>query len=138
MRRVTQLAILMLVLAATTVFAQGPYIVSDPYPAGPDITQPDDFVIVFNGTTYYSAAVEDANGLRFLSFDLEGLWQPGVNTTMVYARNVWGESTTVPFDFAAGPPGTPGGIRVQSSPGIVATLSPNELTPRVRIRPAEE
>ena len=90
-----------------------PYLTCDPYAA--DGVQPDDFVIVLNNVTHYSAAVTDQNGLRILLFDLNGLWQPGQNTTVVWARNVWGESAQIPFDFNAGLPTGPQNFRVVAS-----------------------
>jgi hypothetical protein len=103
------------VLAASSAFSQ-PYLTCDAYPAGS--TQPDDFVIVLNGTTHYSAAAENPDGSRYLWFDLNGLWEVGPNTTIVWARNVWGESAQVPFDFIAGVPASVEGknTRVVKSP----------------------
>lgn len=110
MKLFTLTAVLFLVAALGS--AQ-PYLTCDPYPASG--AQPDDFVIVLDGNTYYSAAVVDANGLRILLFDLAGLWQPGQNSTIVWARNVWGESAQVPFDFNAGLPTGPQNFRVVGS-----------------------
>jgi hypothetical protein len=56
-------------LTASIALAQGPYLVSDPYPADED--QPDEFVIMLNGTEYTSAAVANNDGLLYLRFDLE-------------------------------------------------------------------
>ena len=104
------------VFALVTVLGSAqPYLTCDPYPVGPDTTQPDDFVIVLNGNTYYSAAATNAEGLRYLLFDLNGLWNTGPNTTVIWARNVWSESTQVPFDFNAGAPAQPANFRVVGS-----------------------
>lgn len=101
-------------LFAVGAFAQGPYLTCDPYPT--TVAQPDDFVIVLNGATYYSAAVENPDGSRYLLFDLNGLYNPGPNDTLVWARNVWGESAQVPFAFTAEPPAAPTGNRIVGSP----------------------
>jgi len=91
-----------------------PFLVCDSYPAaGP---QPEDFVIILNGATYYSAAATDANGLRYLLFDLDGLWAVGPNECTVWARNFWGESIQVPFAFSADPPLAPSPRIVGSAP----------------------
>jgi hypothetical protein len=101
-------------IVPNVVYAQtgGPYLTCDPYPSGAAMAMPDDFVVVLNGATHYSAAMENPDGSRYLWFDLEGLWEAGQNTTLVWARNVWGESGQTPFDFVAGVPQIPANPRV--------------------------
>jgi hypothetical protein len=100
-------------LTASIALAQGPYLVSDPYPADED--QPDEFVIMLNGTEYTSAAVANNDGLLYLRFDLDGIWNDGQNDLTVKARNMWGESILIPFAFTAGVPGEAGNLRIVSS-----------------------
>jgi hypothetical protein len=115
-KRILTLTALLFLLLAGTSYGQGPYLVCDPYPTGPSVAVPSEFVIVLNGFEYISAAATDPiTGGVYLNFDLDTLWSPGPNSLIVWARNIWGESTQVPFDFFAGPPGTPTGTRIVGS-----------------------
>jgi hypothetical protein len=104
---------LVFLLTATITAAQGPYLVSDPYPT--EVSQPEEFVIMLNGTEHTVAPSTDADGLLYLRFDLYGLWNEGQNDLTAMARNMWGESAAVPFGFTAGVPGEAGGLRIVSS-----------------------
>jgi hypothetical protein len=116
MKKVFTLTILCLLFMLGTSFAQGPYLVCDPYPTGPEAAVPNEFVIVLNGFEYISAAATDpVTGGVYLNFDLDTLWSPGPNSLIVWARNIWGESTQVPFAFFAGPPLAPQGTRIVGS-----------------------
>ena len=89
-------------------FAQGPYLVCDPYPT--EGVQPIEFVVVLNGTEHISQPVADGAGLLRLKFDLVGLWADGPNEVEVRARSLWGDSAAVPFAFVAGLPAAPGNV----------------------------
>ena len=94
-------------------FAQGPYLVCDPYPS--DGVQPEQFVVVLNGTEHISQPVADGDGLLYLRFDLVSLWADGPNEVEVRARSLWGDSTVVPFAFVAGLPASPGNVALSKN-----------------------
>lgn len=110
MKKIFLAATLVLAFSAT-VFA-APFLISDPYPT--TTTQPDKFVVVWNGTTYdITPEAVTGSGVR-LHWDIAGKWQPGTNSLTVKAVNMWGSSATVPFSFTAGVPTLPENVSLSA------------------------
>ena len=106
----TKMYIICLLLVSATAYAS-PFIVCDPYPT--TAVQPDNFVVVLNGTTYNSVPVAvSGSGVR-LRFDLAGKWITGANTCSIKAGNLWGESSAAPFSFNASAPAMPSNVGLE-------------------------
>jgi len=57
-------------------------------------------------------ATDLGDGTVRLQYDLAGITE-GTFNLEVKAKNVWGESVTVPFDFAKALPAVPGSVRIE-------------------------
>jgi len=57
-------------------------------------------------------ATDLGDGTVRLQYDLAGITE-GTFTIEVKAKNVWGESVTVPFDFVKALPAVPSAIRIE-------------------------
>ena len=79
-------------------------------PVTKDGTEPTEYVVILNGTTYTTAAVATGVNQVYMHFDLAGK-TTATNTATVKAKNLWGDSAiSSSYPFAAGVPTTPSGI----------------------------
>jgi len=82
-----------------------PFLVCDPQ------TDVDEYEVIFDGApTYVPYAETDVGGETVvILMDLAGI-SNGNHHIEVNARNIWGHSVNVPFDFNKTVPGAPAGI----------------------------
>ena len=102
--------ILMIILSflfiAITALAD-PFLVCDPQPKT-DVTH-----YVITGDINATVPAKDlGDGTVRLEYDLAGIVE-GTFNLEVKAKNVWGQSTPVPFDFVKALPAAPGAIRIE-------------------------
>ena len=76
-------------------------------------------ITIDGGTPIQSTAVatDCTGGQKRLSLDMAPLSiADGQHSLVGYAANVWGQSTSVPFDFSKGLPSTQSGIGLSQTP----------------------
>ena len=93
-----------LLLICSPVFA-APFLVCDPQ------SNTDEYIIIFDGTEEIVAYNEQPEGYVILK-DLVGIAE-GSHHIEIKARNMWGESIAVPFDFTKVLPGKPINIELK-------------------------
>jgi len=77
-----------------------PYLICDPQ------TNVTHYVVTMDGDTSTLPAFDLADGTVMLKYDLAVIL-PGPHNVEVKSKNVWGESTSVPFDFTKALPAAP-------------------------------
>jgi len=89
----------------------GPFLISDPWPATGQ--QPDTCTAIEQpGPTTRDLTLESTQtGLKYIREDLSDA-TPGAHTWSITCANQWGSSSAVPFEFAAGAPTAPAGLRL--------------------------
>jgi len=92
-------------LIPSLVFA-APYLICDPQ------TNVTRYVITIDGDTTEVLAFDLGDGTVMLRYDLAGI-SAGTHNTTVKAKNIWGESVAVPFDFVKALPAVPEAIRIE-------------------------
>lgn len=105
MRNLIMAVILGLALSMSSVAYSNPFLVCDTQ------TNVEEYVVVFDGVeeaVSYQEIVFVDGTYAFLK-DLDGISE-GNHSVSVYARNIWGQSISVPFSFTKSLPGDPSGI----------------------------
>jgi len=101
---------LLMALIALFAFAQfshaAPFLICDPQ------TNVTHYVVTLDGDTSTAPAFDLGDGTLMLKYDLAGI-PAGAHNVQVKAKNLWGESIPVPFDFTKALPDVPGGIRIE-------------------------
>lgn len=87
-----------------------PYLVSNPYPSTG--TQPDYFLVIFDGGAPTQSVPYSVSGGTALHFDLAGI--PSGNHTVGVAAcsSLWGCSASTPFEFTKKVPADPAGVGI--------------------------
>jgi hypothetical protein len=92
-----------------------PFLVSDPYPAGQDLSvTPVNFVLVgLAAQPINSPALVNADGSVQLSYDLSALVKGNYTVTATAVNNTGGSSpASAPFSFTSGAPASPQNLRI--------------------------
>lgn len=92
--------VLMAVLLPLSVWAS-PFLACDPQ------ANTDEFIVNFNGVEE-TVTYNEQSGVVILK-DLAGI-ADGNHSVTVRAKNIWGESSDIPFAFSKELPGSPSGI----------------------------
>lgn len=101
------LLIFIIWLFASSAMA-APFWNSAPYTK--DGSEPTEFIVVLNGTTYTAVAPFSVDATHTkIHFDLSGKLIDGTNTISAKAKNFWGKESAFssPLDFNAGKPAAP-------------------------------
>ena len=96
----------MLGLLLTGQAFAAPFLICDPQ------TNVTHYIITIDGNTSEVLAFDLGDGTVMLRYDLAGI-SSGTHNVEVKAKNVWGESTPVPFDFVKALPAVVEGIRIE-------------------------
>ena len=96
---------LTILLWASSLYAQ-PFLISDPQ------TGAEEYVVTIDGVESVSSAQALGDGTVRLHHDLSGV-ADGLHNVEVKARNMWEDSSPVPFSFTRTPPGVPVGIGLE-------------------------
>lgn len=83
-----------------------PSLISDPQ------TNVTHYVVDMDGDTSTVPAFDLGDGTVMLKYDLAGI-PTGTHNVQVKAKNLWGESTSVPFDFTKALPGVVERLRIE-------------------------
>lgn len=83
-----------------------PFLICDPQ------TNVTHYVVTMDGDTTTVPAFDLGDGTVMLKYDLAGI-PMGPHNVEVKAKNVWEESTSVPFDFTKALPDVPAGLRIE-------------------------
>lgn len=83
-----------------------PFLVCDPQ------TNVTHYIVTINGNTTEVLAFDLGDGTVMLRYDLAGILT-GIHNTTVKAKNIWGESVAVPFEFVKALPAVPKAIRIE-------------------------
>lgn len=97
-----------IILAWASLAWSAPFLVCDPQ------TGVDSYTVVLDGSSSSSVPQDLGDGTVRLHFDLAGI-SDGSHHVDVSAKNIWGESASVPLDFDKLLPGVPSGIGLSSN-----------------------
>ncbi|MBA7494732.1 hypothetical protein ES702_05309 [subsurface metagenome] len=95
-----------LVLALLSLAYADPFLICDPQ------TNVTHYVVDMDGDKTTVPAFDLGDGTVMLKYDLAGI-PTGTHNVEVKAKNVWGESTSVPFDFTKALPGVVERLRIE-------------------------
>ena len=95
-----------LCLVASTVLAS-PFIICDPQ------TNVDEYVVVIDGSAEIVSAQDLGDGTVRLHYDLGDIAE-GAHQVEIRAKNIWGVSSPVPFEFEKSLPATVTGVELCS------------------------
>lgn len=95
-----------LVLCIFRLAQADPYLICDP------ATNVTHYVVTLDGDTSTVPAFDLGDGTLMLKYDLAGI-PTGPHNVAVKAKNLWGESTSVPFDFTKALPDAAERLRIE-------------------------
>ena len=95
-----------LLLLVPSLTLASPFLVCDPQ------TNVTHYVVTIDGDTTEVLAFDLGDGTVMLRYDLAGV-SSGTHNMEIKAKNVWGESVAVPFDFVKALPVVPVAIRIE-------------------------
>lgn len=96
----------------SSIASANPNLVADPQCYDNTALCPDGYEFSMDGGNTWNTlnALVDANTIQ-IYHDLQP-YNPGSYNWLVRGKNIWGVSDSVPFDFAAGVPAGPTGLRI--------------------------
>ena len=96
-----------------------PWLTADPQcfdPTGANATCADSYEVSDDDGATWSILDSDVTDTSITIWHDLAVYAPGGHNLLVHGVNTWGVSDDVPFDFTAGVPAAPGGLRVVSPP----------------------